>query len=247
MSAVALAVPGSLSLPAGAFSWPPEDPYWPARKPVGGFALLTVDQLCLPWHAYQHGLLTAVGLRGYLASREMPDRRCELEPGTRVHYRARELQEFLGPAVRRSQATAVLEALEASGLVAWTEPAIRMMTQPTDLQGLDPSAYAAMRAHVHPLLYRVRCRGACCATWRGRARQGSSPRRWAWCCSACATTGKINSVDLAARSPWPGSPTALASVRAPPIAAWPPSQRWAGWPQFHRPRSSGVQTAPGGS
>lgn len=155
MSAVALDVPGSLSLPAGAFSWPPEDPYWHARKPVGGFALLTVDQLCLPWHAYQHGLITPVGLRGYLASREMPERRCELEPGTRVHYRARELQGLLGPAVRRSQATAVLEALEASGLVAWTEPAIRLIPQPTDLQGLDPSAYAAMRAHVHPLLYRV--------------------------------------------------------------------------------------------
>jgi len=94
-------------------------------------------------------------LRGYLASREMSERRCELEPGTRVHYRARELQELLGPAVRLSQATTVIEALEASGLVVWTEPAIRMIPQPTDLHGLDPSAYAAMRAHVHPLLYRV--------------------------------------------------------------------------------------------
>ncbi len=159
MSAVALAVdvpvPLSPTAGAGAFPWPPEDGYWPARKPAGGFALLPVDQLLLPWHAYQHGLLTPMVLRGYLASREMPERRCELAPGTRVHYRARELQELLGPAVRRSQATAVIEALEASGLVAWTEPAIRLITQPTDLQGLDPSAYAAMRAHVHPLLYRV--------------------------------------------------------------------------------------------
>jgi len=116
---------------------------------------MPVDQLLLPWHAYQHGLLTPMGLRGYLASREMPERRCELEPGTRGHYRARELQELLGPAVRLCQATAVIEALAASGLVAWTEPALRMIPQPTDLQGLDPSAYAAMRAHVHPLLYRV--------------------------------------------------------------------------------------------
>lgn len=144
------------SLPeAGAFSWPPQDPYWPARKPEGGFALLPVDQLLLPWHAYQHGLIPPVVLRGYLASREMPERRCALAPGTRVHYRAHELQELLGPAVRRSQATAVIEALEASGLVAWTEPAIRLITQPTDLQGLDSSAYAVLRAHVHPLLYRV--------------------------------------------------------------------------------------------
>jgi hypothetical protein len=122
---------------------------------VGGFALLTVDQLCLPWHAYQQGLIEPLTLRGYLASREMPERRCALAPGTRVHYRARELQELLGPAVRLRQATAVLEALAASGLVAWTAPALRLIPQPTDLQGLDPSAYAALRAHMHPLLYRV--------------------------------------------------------------------------------------------
>jgi len=157
MSAVALAVdvPVPLSPTAGAFPWPPEAGYWPARKPAGGFALLPVDQLLLPWHAYQHGLLTPMGLRGYLASREMPERRCELEPGTRGHYRARELQELLGPAVRLRQATEVIEALAASGLVAWTAPAIRLIAQPTDLQGLDPSAYATLRAHVHPLLYRV--------------------------------------------------------------------------------------------
>ena len=144
------------SLPeASAFSWPPEAGYWYARKPAGGFALMPVDQLLLPWHAYQHGLLTPMGLRGYLASREMPERRCDLEPGTRFHYRARELQGLLGPAVRRSQATQVIEALAASGLVAWTEPSIRLITHPIDLQGLDPNAYAALRAHVHPLLYRV--------------------------------------------------------------------------------------------
>lgn len=116
---------------------------------------MPVDQLCLPWHAYQHGLIEPLTFRGYLASREMLERRCELEPGTRGHYRARELQGLLGPAVRLRQATAVIEALAASGLVAWTEPALRLIPQPTDLQGLDPSAYAAMRAHVHPLLYRV--------------------------------------------------------------------------------------------
>jgi len=140
---------------ASAFSWPPEDRYGHARKPAGGFALMTVEQVLLPCLAHQHDLIAPLALRAYFGLREMPERRCELAPGTRVHYRARELQELLGPAVRRSQATAVLAALAASGLVAWTEPALRLITQPTDLQGLDPSAYAAMRAHVHPLLYRV--------------------------------------------------------------------------------------------
>ena len=70
---------------ASACAWPPADPYWPARKPAGGFALMTVDQLLLPWHAYQHGLIEPLTLRGYLASREMLERRCELAPSTRVH------------------------------------------------------------------------------------------------------------------------------------------------------------------
>ena len=157
MSAIALASESPVSpLPSpGVFPWPPEEPYGYARKPAGGFALLRVEQLLLPWLAHQQGLIEPLTLRGYLASREMLERRCELEPGTRVHYRARELQELLGPAVRRSQATAVIEALEASGLVVWTEPAARLITHPEDLQGIDHARYAALRAHVHPLLYRV--------------------------------------------------------------------------------------------
>ena len=101
---------------------------------------MPVDQLLLPWHAHQQGLIEPLALRAYLGLREMPERRCALEPGTHAHYHARELQGLLGPAVRRSQATAVLEALAASGLVAWTEPGIRLITHPEDLQGLDPSA-----------------------------------------------------------------------------------------------------------
>ena len=85
----------------------------------------------------------------------MPARRCELEPGTPVHYRARELQRLLGPAVRLAQAEDVLETLETSGLVTWTEQAVRLLTHPADLQGVDRTRYAALRAHVHPLLYRV--------------------------------------------------------------------------------------------
>lgn len=140
---------------ASAFSWPPQDRSWPARKPVGGFALLTVEHVLLPWLAYQHDLIEPLALRAYFGLREMPARRCQTAPGTRAHYHARELQGLLGPAVRLSQAEAALEALTAAGLVTWTEHTVRFITHPEALQGIDLSAYAAMRAQVHAELDRV--------------------------------------------------------------------------------------------
>jgi len=140
---------------ASTCAWPPQDRFWPARKPAGGFALLTVEQLLLPWHAHQHDLIEPLALRAYFGLRELPARRCQTAPGTRAHYHARELQGLLGPAVRLSQVETVLEALTEAGLVTWTEHAVRLITHPEALQGVDLSAYAAMRAHVHADLDRV--------------------------------------------------------------------------------------------
>ena len=101
---------------ASACAWPPQDRFWPARKPAGGFALLTVEQVLLPWLAHQHDLIEPLALRAYFGLRELPARRCQTAPGTRAHYHARELQGLLGPAVRLSQAEAALEALTEAGL-----------------------------------------------------------------------------------------------------------------------------------
>jgi len=136
-------------------AWPPQDRFWPARKPAGGFALLTVEQVLLPWLAHQHDLIEPLALRAYFGLREMPARRCQTAPGTRAHYHARELQGLLGPAVRLSQVEAVLESLTEAGLVTWTEHAVQLIPHPEALQGVDLSAYAAMRAHVHAALDRV--------------------------------------------------------------------------------------------
>jgi hypothetical protein len=140
---------------ASACAWPPQDRFWPARKPAGGFALLTVEQVLLPWLAHQHGLIEPLALRAYFGLREMPARRCQTAPGTHAHYHASELQGLLGPAVRLSQVEAALEALTAAGLVTWTEHTVRLITHPEALQGIDSSAYAAMRAYVHAELDRV--------------------------------------------------------------------------------------------
>ncbi len=114
--------------------WPPQTSSLQARKPAGGFALLTVDQILLLWLAYQHDLIEPLALRGYLGLCEMPARRCQLAPGTRIHYQARELQKLLGPAVRLATAAAAIATLEASGLVTWTETAVELITQPAALQ-----------------------------------------------------------------------------------------------------------------
>ena len=53
----AVEVPVPSTPGAAARSWPLEAGYWTARKPVGGFALLTVEQLLLPWQAHQQGLI----------------------------------------------------------------------------------------------------------------------------------------------------------------------------------------------
>jgi len=144
------------SLPeASACSWPPQARSWPARKPAGGFALLTVEQVLLPWLAHQHNRIEPLALRAYFGLREMPERRCQLAPGTRIHYHARELQGLLGPAVRLATAAAAIATLEATGLVRRTEHTLCLLTQPEALQGVDLARYATLRAHVHPLLYRV--------------------------------------------------------------------------------------------
>lgn len=156
MSAVALDVPSSLSLPAGAFSWPPADRYWHARKPVGGFAFMAPDHLLLPWQAYQQERIDALALRGVLAAREMRERRCQLVPGVQPQYGPQELGGLLGlPPKRRRQADAVQHQLTTTGLLTWTESTLAFCHHPEQVRGLDLAVYTARRALVPAWLQRV--------------------------------------------------------------------------------------------
>ena len=47
-----------------------------ARKPVGGFVFLTVQQLCLLWWAYRTRLIQLMDFRVWCAAQEMVARRC---------------------------------------------------------------------------------------------------------------------------------------------------------------------------
>ena len=51
-----------------------------ARKPHGGFVLLTVEILCLLWWVYRQRYIQLRDLRVWLACQEMVARRCQLPP-----------------------------------------------------------------------------------------------------------------------------------------------------------------------
>jgi hypothetical protein len=67
-----------------------------ARKPVGGFVFLTVQQLCLLWWAYRTRLIQLMDFRVWCAAQEMVARRCQLAPDQVPDYTLRELHGLVG-------------------------------------------------------------------------------------------------------------------------------------------------------
>src|SRR4029450_13811354 len=97
-----------------------------ARKPHGGFVLLTVEILCLLWWVYRHRYIQLRDLRVWLACQEMVARRGRL-PDQVPHYTLTELHRLVGgvggPHLRCS-----LRRLEAHGLLAWSSTRITFIT-----------------------------------------------------------------------------------------------------------------------
>jgi hypothetical protein len=95
-----------------------------ARKPAGGFCFVTMRSLLRAWQAYRDREIRLVDLRAWLACIELVARRCELQRGRNRHYRVEELRPVIGgpggAQLRRS-----IGRLESSGLLAWSESAIR--------------------------------------------------------------------------------------------------------------------------
>lgn len=137
--------------------WPPPAAYTvAARKPVGGFAFMAPEHLLLPWQAYQQEHINALALRGYLAAREMRERRCQLAPGVQPQYGPQELGGLLGlPPERRRQAAVVQHQLTTTGLLTWTESTLAFCHHPEQVRGLNLAAYTARRAQVPAWLQRV--------------------------------------------------------------------------------------------
>ena len=90
-----------------------------AKKPVGGFVFLTVQQLCLVWWAYRIRLIHLRDFRVWFAAHEMGARRCQLTPGQVPEYTLNELHRLVG-GVGGEHLRASIRRLEAVGLFTWS-------------------------------------------------------------------------------------------------------------------------------
>ena len=110
-----------------------------ARKPVGGFIFLTVQQLCLLWWAYRTRLIQLMDFRVWFAAHEMVARRCKLEPDQVPAYTPKELHGLVG-GVGGEHLRASLRRLEAVGLLTWSRTLLTFATSPSDLRGIHDLA-----------------------------------------------------------------------------------------------------------
>ena len=89
-----------------------------AKKPIGGFVFLSVQQLCLVWWAYRIRLIQLRDFRVWFAAQEMEARRCQLDPGQVPEYTLKELHRLVG-GVGGEHLRASIRRLEAVGLLTW--------------------------------------------------------------------------------------------------------------------------------
>lgn len=118
------------------------EPAKPVRKPVGGYRLMSVTQLCMAWHAYREGHTQFRDLRVWFALHELVARRCEIDSERSAAFTTAELRGLVGGVggehLRRS-----LARLARSGLVSWSEREISFPASPDGMPG-DLSAFWTM-------------------------------------------------------------------------------------------------------
>src|SRR2546426_10406907 len=110
-----------------------------ARKPIGGFLFLTVQQLCLLWWTYRTRRIQLMDLRVWFAAQEMVARRCQLVPDQVPDYTPKELHGLVG-GVGGEHLRAALRRLEAVGLLTWSRTQLTFATSPADLRGIPDLA-----------------------------------------------------------------------------------------------------------
>src|SRR4029450_5902325 len=124
-----------------------------ARKPHGGFVLLTVEILCFLWWVYRQRYIQLRDLRVWLACQEMVARRCQLRADQVPDYTLAGVPKPVwgGPHPRGS-----LRRLEAHGLLAWSSTHITFITAADALRGIpDRTSFLTMQATLPNLPRRV--------------------------------------------------------------------------------------------
>lgn len=112
------------------------------RKPRGGFVLVSVTKLAMTWWAYRTGLIRARDLRVALACHVAVAARCRMPRGETPCFTHAELAQSCGAGERSIRSS--LKHLERSGLLAWSESAIRFAESPDALASDDLAGFFAM-------------------------------------------------------------------------------------------------------
>src|SRR5215471_4882454 len=105
-----------------------------ARKPVGGFVFLTVQQLCLLWWVYHTRLIQLRDFRVWFAAHEMVARRCQIDTDQVPEYTSNEIHGLIG-GVGGEHIRASIRRLEVLGLLTWSSTKLTFATSTLDLQG----------------------------------------------------------------------------------------------------------------
>ena len=117
-----------------------------ARKPHGGFVLLTVEILYLLWWLYRQRYIRLRDLRVWLACQEMVARRCQCQPDRIPHYTLAELHRLVG-GVGGPHLRASLRHLESLGLLTWSSTHVTFAAVPSALRGIpDLPAFGTLCA-----------------------------------------------------------------------------------------------------
>lgn len=101
---------------------------------AGGYLVMSVPQLVLPWQLYAEKRLQLLDVRVWFACAEMSERRRFTEVGREPAYKLAEVAKLVG-AKGLSRVRAALKRLREVGLIAWDGKILQLATSPDQVGG----------------------------------------------------------------------------------------------------------------
>lgn len=101
---------------------------------AGGYLVMSVPQLVLPWQLYAEKRLQLLDVRVWFACAEMSERRRFTEVGREPAYKLAEVAKLVG-AKGLSRVRAALKRLREVGLIAWDGKVLQLATSPDQVGG----------------------------------------------------------------------------------------------------------------
>ncbi len=88
-------------------------------RPLGGYVLISVNDLCCAWTAYRTRRISLIDLRAWFACHEMVARRCTLDKKREANYSFEELHKLVG-GVGGEHVRKAVRRLQTAGLLTWS-------------------------------------------------------------------------------------------------------------------------------